>query len=154
MFNARASAGANLVPYAAVGVGTQDLMGGHVDAMVADLASTAGLVKQGRLRLLATTSAKRLAGWENVPALADKYPGLDMAGWFAIVAPAGTPAAAIDRVNRDVNALLNNKDVAERIGTIGPIVDGSMSVEAVGGFLRSESARWAAVAKEIGLLPE
>jgi tripartite-type tricarboxylate transporter receptor subunit TctC len=154
LFNARASAGANLVPYASVGVGTQDLMGGHVDAMVADLASTAALVKQGRLRLLATTSAKRLAGWENVPALAEKYPGLDMAGWFAIVAPAGTPAAAIDRVNRDVNALLNDKDVAERIGLIGPIVDGSMSVDAVGAFLRGESARWSAITKEIGLLPE
>lgn len=154
MFNARSQAGASLVPYASVGVGTRDLMGGHVDAMVADLASTAALVKQGRLRLLATTSATRLSGWENVPALAEKYPGLDMAGWFAIVAPVGTPAAAIDRVNRDVNALLNDKDVAERIGVIGPIVDGSMSVEAVGGFLRSEGVRWAEATKEIGLLPE
>lgn len=154
LFNARSQAGANLVPYASVGVGTQDLMGGHVDAMVADLASTAALVKQGRLRLLATTSAQRLPGWESVPALAEKYPGLDMAGWFAIVAPTGTPAAAIDRVNRDVNALLNDKEIAERIGVIGPIVDGSMGVDAVGAFLRSESARWAAVTKEIGLLPE
>ena len=153
-FDTRTQAGTNLVPYANVGVGTQDLMGGHVDAMVADLASTATLVKQGRLRLLATTSAKRLAGWETVPALAEKYPGLDMSGWFAIVAPTGTPAAAIDRVNRDVNALLNDKDVAERIGVIGPIVDGSMNTEAVGRFLHSESARWAAVTKEIGVLPE
>jgi tripartite-type tricarboxylate transporter receptor subunit TctC len=154
LFNARSAAGANLVPYASVGVGTQDLMGGHVDAMVADLASTAVLVKQGKLRLLATTSAKRVAGWENVPALAEKYPGLDMVGWFAIVAPAGTPAAAVDRVNRDVNALLNDKDVAERIGVIGPLVDGSMSPDAVGAFLRAESTRWAAVTKEIGVLPE
>lgn len=154
LFNARSQAAANLVPYASVGVGTQDLIGGHVDAMVADLASTAALVKQGKLRLLATTSAKRLAGWDNVPALAEKYPGLDMAGWFAIVALAGTPAAAIDRVNRDLNTLLNGKDVAERIGVIGPIVDGSMNVEAVAGFLRGESARWAAATKEIGLLPE
>ncbi len=154
VFNARSQSGANLVPYASVGVGTQDLMGGHVDAMVADLASTAALVKQGRLRLLATTSAKRLPGWETVPALAEKYPGLDMVGWFAIVAPTGAPAAAIERVNRDVNALLNDKDVADRIGVIGPIVDGSMNAEAVGGFLRGESARWAEVTKEIGLLPE
>ena len=154
LLNARSDAGANLVPYASVGVGTQDLMGGHVDAMVADLASTAALAKQGKLRLLATTAAKRVAGWDNVPALAEKFPGFDMVGWFAIVAPSGTPAAAIERVNRDVNALLNDKEVAERIGVIGPIVDGSMSVDAVGGFLRSESARWAGIAKEIGVLPE
>jgi tripartite-type tricarboxylate transporter receptor subunit TctC len=89
-----------------------------------------------------------------VPALAEKLPGFDMVGWFAVVAPAGTPAAAIERSNRDINALLNDKDVAERIGVIGPIVDGSMNVAQVGAFLRSESARWAEVVKEIGVLPE
>ena len=62
LLNARTQAQANLVPYASVGVGTQDLMGGHVDAMVADLASTAALARQGKLRVLATTSARRVAG--------------------------------------------------------------------------------------------
>lgn len=154
LFNARTQATANLVPYASVGVGTTDLMGGHVDAMVADLASTAPLVRQGKLRLLATTAARRVAGWEGVPALAEKLPGFDMVGWFAVVAPAGTPAAALERSNRDINALLGDKDVADRIGAIGPLVDASMGVDAVGAFLRSESTRWQAIAKEIGVLPE
>jgi tripartite-type tricarboxylate transporter receptor subunit TctC len=154
LLDSRTQAGANLVPYANVGVGTQDLLGGHVDAMVADLASTAALARQGRLRVLATTSAKRVAGWDQVPSLSEKLPGFDMVGWFAIVAPTGTPAAAIERSNRDVNALLNDKEVADRIGAIGPIVDGSMSVAQVGTFLRSESARWAEIVKEIGLQPE
>ena len=154
LFNARSQASANLVPYANVGIGTTDLMGGHVDAMVADLASTAPLVRQGKLRLLATTSARRVAGWDAVPALAEKRPGFDMVGWFAVVAPAGTPAAAIERSNRDLNALLADKEVADRIGSIGPLVDASMGVDAVGAFLRSESARWQALTKEIGVLPE
>lgn len=154
LFNARTQAGANLVPYASVGVGTQDLMGGHVDAMFADLASTAALARQGKLRVLATTSGKRVAGWEAVPALAEKLPGFEMVGWFAVVAPAGTPAAAIDRSNRDINALLADKEVADRIAAIGPIADGSMNAEAVGVFLRNESARWKDVIKEIGVLPE
>ncbi|MFO1274192.1 MAG: tripartite tricarboxylate transporter substrate binding protein [Rubrivivax sp.] len=154
LFNARSGAGANLVPYANVGVGTQDLIGGHVDAMVADLASTAALARQGRVRVLAVTAAKRVAGWESVPALAEKFAGFEMVGWFAIVAPAGTPQAAVERVNRDVNALLADKEVAERIAAIGPIVDGSMGVAAVGGFLQAEQERWAAIVKEIGLLPE
>jgi tripartite-type tricarboxylate transporter receptor subunit TctC len=154
LLNSRTQAGANLVPYANVGVGTQDLIGGHVDAMVADLASTARLARDGRLRVLATTAARRVAGWDNVPALAEKLPGFDMVGWFAVVAPAGTPAAAIERSNRDINALLNDKDVADRIGLIGPIVDGSMNVAQVGAFLRSESARWGEITKEIGVLPE
>jgi tripartite-type tricarboxylate transporter receptor subunit TctC len=154
LFNARTQAATNLVAYANVGQGTTDLMGGHVDAMVADLASTAPLVRQGRLRLLATTAAKRVAGWDSVPALAEKLPGFDMVGWFAVVAPTGTPAAAIERSNRDLNALLADKDVAERIGAIGPLVDASMGVEAVGAFLRSESVRWQAITAEIGVLPE
>ena len=154
LLNARTQAAANLVPYANVGVGTQDLIGGHVDAMVADLASTAALARQGRLRLLATTAARRVAGWDGVPALAESLPGFDMVGWFAVVAPAGTPAAAVERVNRDLNALLNDKDVAERIGLIGPITDGSMNVDAVGAFLRAEMARWQGIVREIGVLPE
>lgn len=154
LFNARAGAGANLVAYANVGQGTTDLMGGHVDAMVADLASTAPLIRQGKLRVLATTSAKRIPGWENVPALSEKLPGFDMVGWFAVVAPTGTSAAAIERSNRDINALLADKEVADRIATIGPLVDNSMNVEAVGAFLRSESIRWQSIAKEIGVLPE
>jgi tripartite-type tricarboxylate transporter receptor subunit TctC len=77
-----------------------------------------------------------------------------MVGWFAVVAPTGTPAAAIERSNRDINALLVDKEVAERIAAIGPLVDSSMSVEAVGAFLRTEASRWQAITKEIGVLPE
>jgi len=154
LFDARTKAGANLVPYANVGVGTQDLMGGHVDAMVADLASTAALARQGKLRVLATTAARRVPGWEQVPALSETLPGFDMVGWFALVAPTGTPVAVIDRVNRDVSAVLGDKEVAQRIAGIGPIVDGSMGVEAVGHFLREETARWREIVKEIGVLPE
>ena len=154
LFNARAAAGANLVAYANVGQGTTDLMGGHVDAMVADLASTAPLIRQGKLRVLATTSAKRVQGWESVPALSEKLPSFDMVGWFAVVAPTGTPAAAIERTNRDINALLADKEVADRIATIGPLVDSSMNVEAVAAFLRNESVRWQSIVKEIGVLPE
>jgi tripartite-type tricarboxylate transporter receptor subunit TctC len=154
LFNARTGAGANLVPYASVNAGTTDLMGKHVDAMFADLASTAQLAKQGKLRVIATTSAQRVAGWESVPSLSEKLPGFDMVGWFAIVAPTGTPAQAVERVNREVNALLNDKDMVERIGAIGPVVDGSMDTPAVGAFLSKETARWREIVKEIGVLPE
>ena len=154
LFNARSGAGANLVPYASVGVGTQDLIGGHVDAMVADLASTAALVRQGKLRVLATTAARRVAGWEQVPPLAELWAGFDMVGWFALVAPAATPAAAVAQVNRDLNTALAEKDIAERIFTIGPIVESGQSPDAVAAFLRSETARWQAITREIGVLPE
>jgi tripartite-type tricarboxylate transporter receptor subunit TctC len=154
LLNARAAIETNLVAYASVGVAVQDTIGGHVDALVADLASTAALVRQGRLRLLAVTAEKRVSGWDNVPALAESLPGFEMTGWFALVAPAGTPAAAIQRSNQDVNMLLADHDLAERIATIGPLAEGGMSPEQVGDFLRNEHRRWAQTAQQIGLLPE
>lgn len=154
LFNSRSKAGANLVPYANVGVGSQNLMGGHVDAMVADLASTAQLAKQGKLRVIATTAAKRVPGWESVPALSEKYGNFDMVGWFAIVAPKGTPAKAISKMNHEVNLLLADKELAARIANIGPLADATMSEADVGKFLSSETVRWTEVTKEIGILPE
>ena len=154
LFNARSKAAANLVPYANVGVGSQNLMGGHVDAMVADLASTAQLAKQGKLRVIATTAAKRVPGWENVPALSEKLGNFDMVGWFAIVAPKGTPQQVITKFNQEVNLLLADKELAGRIANIGPLADASMSEEDVKKFLSSELVRWTEVTREIGVLPE
>ena len=154
LFNARSKAAANLVPYANVGVGSQNLMGGHVDAMVADLASTAQLAKQGKLRVIATTAAKRVPGWENVPALSEKLGNFDMVGWFAIVAPKGTPQQVITKLNQEVNLSLADKELAGRIANIGPLADASMSENDVKNFLASELARWTEVTREIGVLPE
>ena len=153
-FNARSQAQANLVAYASVGVSVQDVIGGHSDAVVADLASTAQLVRQGRLRLLAVTTAKRIPGWEQVPALAEILPGFEMVGWFGLMAPAGTPPAVVARVNAEVGKILADKEVADRILAIGPIAETGVTPEQFAAFLRDENQRWGMVAKEIGLLPE
>lgn len=154
LFNARAKIETNLVSYASVGVAVQDTIGGHVDAVLADLASTAALARQGRLRVLAVTSGKRVAGWDNAPALAELLPGFEMVGWFALVAPTGTPAAVVQKVNHDLNALLADREMAERINGLGPIAEPGATPEQVGEFLRVEHQRWAQAAREIGLLPE
>ncbi|MDP3084825.1 MAG: tripartite tricarboxylate transporter substrate binding protein [Rubrivivax sp.] len=144
----------NQIPYASVGVSVQNTLGGQVEAIVADLASTAALVRSGRLRLLAVTSLQRVPGFESVPALTETIPGFEMVGWFALVAPAGTPTAVLQRVNRDMNAVLAERDLADRIAAIGPLADPSMSVEQVGAFLAAEHQRWGAATREIGMLPE
>jgi tripartite-type tricarboxylate transporter receptor subunit TctC len=153
LINARTAMQANLVAYASVSVSITDLLGGHSDAAVADLASTAQLVKQGKLRLLAVTSPKRLQGWEQTPALAEMLPGFEMVGWFGVVAPAGTPREVITRMSREITTQLSEKEIAERILNVGPIVEPG-SPEKFASFLAEERARWAQVAKEIGLLPE
>ena len=152
--NAKTKMDANLVAYASVSVAIQDIMGGHADALVADLASTAQLVKQGRLRLLAVTSAKRVAGFEQVPAMAELLPNFEMVGWFAIVAPTGTPSGAILRLNAEVNKLLLDPEVTQKTLSIGPIPEALGAPVKLEVFLKVENDRWAEVAKEIGLLPE
>ena len=154
LFNAQAAIRNNLVPYASASVGIQDALGGRVDAIVVDLAATTQYIKHGDLRLLATTSARRLKGWDATPALGEKLPGFDMPGWFAVVAPAGTPKAVIARVNRDINAALSEPELIEKISTIGPMVDPGKSPEQTADFLRAEHRRWSAIAKEISLTPE
>ncbi|QKO21139.1 tripartite tricarboxylate transporter substrate binding protein [Rhodoferax sp. BAB1] len=154
VINARTRMQANLVGYASVGVAVQNLIGGHADVAVADVASTAALVRQGRLRYLAVTAAKRVAGWEQVPALSELLPGFEMVGWFAVVAPTGTPAAAIQRMNKEINALLGDADVMQRMATIGPMAEALGAPEQTGAFLGAEHQRWSAAAQEIGLLPE
>jgi tripartite-type tricarboxylate transporter receptor subunit TctC len=152
--NAKTKMDANLVAYASVSVAIQDIMGGHADALVADLASTAQLVKQGRLRLLAVTSAKRVAGFEQVPTMAELLPNFEMVGWFAIVAPTGTPSGAILRLNAEVNKLLLDPEVTQKMLSIGPIPEALGAPFKLEVFLKVENDRWAEVAKEIGLLPE
>lgn len=155
LLDARAKVQTNLVSYASVGVALQDVIGGHAQVAVADVASSAQLVRQGRLRMLAVTSAKRVPGWEAVPAVAETLPDFDMVGWFAVVAPTGTPAAIVQRVSKELAAALADKEVAERIHAIGPNTDGvGGTPEQLAGFLRDEHTRWSQIAKDIGLLPE
>ncbi len=154
VINARTQMQGNLVGYASVGVAVQNLIGGHADVAVADVASTAALVRQGRLRYLAVTAGKRVAGWDQVPALSESLPGFEMVGWFAVVAPAGTPAAIVQRMNKEINTLLGDADVAQRMATIGPIAESMGASEQTGAFLNLEHQRWTSAAQEIGLLPE
>ncbi len=154
LINARASMQANLVSYASIGVAVQNVIGGHADAVVADVASTAQLVRQGRLRMLAVTAGKRIAGWEQVSALSEVLPGFEMVGWFAVVAPVGTPQAVLTRMNQELNAVLGEREVKEKILGIGPIAEPGGTPQQLAAFLEEEHQRWAQATKEIGLLPE
>jgi tripartite-type tricarboxylate transporter receptor subunit TctC len=154
LFNARAGIRNNLVPYASASVGIQDALGGRVDAILVDLASTTQHIKRGDLHLLATTSARRLKGWDATPALAEKLPGFDMPGWFAVVAPTGTPEAVVAQANKDINAVLAEPELTGKISAIGPIVEPGKSPEETGAFLRHEHERWRTISSDIGLLPE
>jgi tripartite-type tricarboxylate transporter receptor subunit TctC len=144
----------NSVPFVSVGAGVTETVGGHTEAILSDVPSVAEMVKAGRLRAIAVTTARHVVGWENVPPIAEKLPGFDYAGWVGIVAPAGTPAAAVQRFNRDLDAVLSDKDMAARLRAIGPITEGAGTVDQMGGFLNAEHLRWARLTKDLNILPE
>jgi tripartite-type tricarboxylate transporter receptor subunit TctC len=154
LINARSKAQANLVSYSSVGVALQDVIGGHADALVADLASSSQLAKQGRLRVLAVTSSRRVPGWEQIPTVAEYLPGVEMTGWMAMVAPAGTSAATVTRLNAEINKLLALPANAEKILAVGPIPSPGGSAKDLEVFLHEEHKRLSQIVAEIGLLPE
>ena len=154
VFNARAGVDTNLIAYVSVGAAVNDTVGGQTDAVFCDVTSAAQMARQGRLRPIGVSTATRIAGWDDIPPLADTLPGYDFAGWLGVVAPAGTPGQALRRFAADTAAYLGDKEVAARILTIGPLAEAGGTPESFADFLASEHERWALLTKEIGLLPE
>ncbi|WP_395321930.1 Bug family tripartite tricarboxylate transporter substrate binding protein [Variovorax sp. UC74_104] len=144
----------NSVPFSSVAAAVTDTVGGQTEALVSDVPSIAQMVAAGKLRPLAVTTGKRIAGWDNVPTIAQTIAGFDYAGWMGIVAPTGTPAPAVQRFNHDLDAVLRDKDMAARLLAIGPMTEGAGTVEQMAAYLAAEHQRWSKLASELSILPE
>jgi tripartite-type tricarboxylate transporter receptor subunit TctC len=142
------------VPYNGVAPALQDTVVGRTQVVLVTSAAMSPYLKRGDLRPLAVTSGKRVTGLESVPAMVESYPGFEYVGWFALVAPAGTPEAIVRKVNADVNAVLAKEDVQKRLLELGAINEGAGSPEQLAQFFRDERARWAKLVKDIKLQPE
>ena len=88
-------------------------------------------LKRGDLRPLAVSAGKRVRGLEDVPTLAETYPGFEYVGWFALLAPTGTPAAIVQRVNRDMDKVLTDPEVAQRLFDLGLVNEGAGTPESL-----------------------
>jgi tripartite-type tricarboxylate transporter receptor subunit TctC len=141
------------VPYNGAAPMIQDTIGGRTQIVMLSSASVAPFIQRGDLRPLAVTASKRVAGMESVPTLAETYPGFEYVGWFALLAPAGTPKDVIARVNRDVNKVLTDPELLTHLHDLGLIVEGG-TPQQLNDFLAAERARWGKLIKEIGLQPE
>jgi tripartite-type tricarboxylate transporter receptor subunit TctC len=146
------AAGAQMlhVPYKGAAPAITDLIGGQVQAVFTSLPSVAQFVQRGQLRALAVTSSTRSPAFPDVPTLAEAgLKGIDVNPWFGLLAPAGTPAAVVQRINADVNALLATAEVRERFAASGADVLSS-SPERFADTMREDLARWARVVRESG----
>jgi tripartite-type tricarboxylate transporter receptor subunit TctC len=143
------SAGINVihVPYKGEGPAIVDLVAGQIIFVTPNLSAAIGFVQQGRLRALGVTSRKRSSQLPDVPAIAETLPGFENLGWFGLMAPAGTPAAVIEKVYRDTAKALEGADLRKRFDDIGMSPVGNPPAE-FAKAIKEESVRWARIIRE------
>ena len=142
------------VPYKGSGQSVIDLAAGHVMVGFNTLPSVVAQSKAGKVRILAVTTPKRSPTYTEVPTVAEAaIPGFEMATWYALVAPTGTPTAAVKRLNEEVAKAVNSQEMKTRMATFGadPQV---MSPDELGSYIRSEIDKFQKVVKAIGVQVE
>lgn len=132
----------------------QDLIGGRIQLVCLPDAALTAFIKSGQLRALAISTAQRQPDMPNVPALAETFPGFEYTGWNGLFAPVGTPADVVARVNRDLETVLRQPEVAQRLQALGSLAEPKMSVPEFEAFMRGEHERWREVIKSLGITAE
>jgi tripartite-type tricarboxylate transporter receptor subunit TctC len=141
------------VPYKGAGPAVADVVAGHIQLRFSSIPPAMPHVKSGRLRALAVTGAQRFSLLPDLPAVAETLPGFQVDSWNGVLAPAGTPAAVIQKLNTEMVAVLRAPEIKALLESSGVEPVGS-SPEHLGQVLREELARWAPIVKEAGARAE
>jgi len=150
LFNTMAGVKMSHVPYKGGGPAMIDLISGQVQLVFATAASAVPHIKSGKIKGIAVTTAKRSALMPNIPTISEAgLPGFDANNWYGLVAPAKTPRAIIDRLNREVTKVLAMHDVKEFLFNQG-LDPAAGTPEKFGAYIKSEMAKWAKVIKASG----
>jgi tripartite-type tricarboxylate transporter receptor subunit TctC len=154
LFKSTAGLDATVVPYRGTAPFLTDMIGGHVLVGFGVIGSAFGNIRSGTLRAIAVTSATRSSVLPDVPTVIESgLPGFDATLRYGLVAPAGTPRPIVDRLNKELNALLKSEDVLSRVGSEGGDVSPS-TPEEYGAVIAREEAIWSALIKKLDLKVE
>ena len=132
----------------------QDVASGINQVMMSSIAVANPVVQSGKVRRLAVTSSRRFPGLPDLPALNETVPGVVMNGFFAIVAPAGTPADVIARLNGAIGQYLKGPDIQNRLLALGLATDGGGTPETTALAIRKEQDDWRAFGAELNIEPQ
>ena len=137
------------IPYKGAGPALNDLIAGQVQVMFDNLPSSAGFIKDGRIRALAVTTATREASLPNVPTVGETVPGYEASAWFGVSAPKGTPRDVVEKLNVAINQLLVDPKIQKRLAELGgtPIPG---TPEEFGKLISNETQKWEKVVKTSG----
>jgi tripartite-type tricarboxylate transporter receptor subunit TctC len=138
------------VPYKGNGPAYTDLIGGHVSVMFPNVSTATAHVRAGKLRALAVTTKNRTAIAPDLPTISESgVPGYDVSSWYGLLAPAGTPAAVVTKLQREIARVLRLPDVSEKLTSQGLDLVGN-TPEEFAAIIRSEIVKWAKVVKASG----
>lgn len=154
LFKSSTATDVTVVTYKGTGPLTNDLLGGHVMLAFNTLPPAIGNIKAGKLRAIAVASPKRLEAIPDVPTTAEAgMPALDIVQYYGLVAPAGTPRAIVERLNKELRTIVSSADFNTRIVAAGGGPVASTPEEYAANIQREES-KWAALIKKLGLKVE
>jgi tripartite-type tricarboxylate transporter receptor subunit TctC len=141
------------VPYRATPQSVTDLMGGHVAASFLEAGLSMPLIKEGKLRALAVSSAQRLPLLPDVPPFAEASGATDYEGvsWHMLLVPSKTPQPVVDRLHAEMKRIMEAPEMRAKIAALGLIPNDSPSIEEMRGYIQSEHQKWGAMVKSLGL---
>ncbi|MEO8741181.1 MAG: tripartite tricarboxylate transporter substrate binding protein [Casimicrobiaceae bacterium] len=150
LFKTMAGVDMTHVPYKGSSPALADLMGGQVQIMFDNLPSALPQIKGGKLRAIAVTSLKRAPALPDVPTISESgLPGFEASSWFGVLAPAGTPAPIVAKINADVNKWLQSPEARDQLLAQGANAAGG-TPEQFAQHIRAETEKWAKVVKASG----
>jgi tripartite-type tricarboxylate transporter receptor subunit TctC len=151
----KASGGLNLVevPYKGVPLAVTDVLSGQIDFTFADFAVSLAQIKGGKLRGIGVTSAQRTPSAPDIAAISEDLPGYQTVLWYGLVAPAGTPRGAIDRIHQVVVAAMKKPAFHARFETFG-VEPAPMNPDEFRDFIKLEIERWTRDIRQAGIQPE
>ncbi len=139
------------VPYKGSGPAALDVLAGNVPLAVVDLPSALQHIKAGKLAAYAVTSPQRLPQLPDVPTVSEAgLAGYDSTGWFGVVAPAGTPAVIVNRLNAEITAALNDPQIQASMRNLG-VEPAPTRPEVFEAYIRSETQKWAKVIRQANI---
>ena len=141
------------IPYKGSGPALTDVVGGHVPIMFDGIPSSMPHIKAGRLRALGVTSRERVPSAPEIPTVAETIAGFEANGWFAVFAPARTPAEIVTKLNTEINRVLELPAVRQRYAELGAITVGGPP-EKLRDQVRAELDRWGELVRATNMQPE
>ena len=152
--NKLAGAKISYVPYTQMTQGIQDVLAGRVQLVIIAVPAAKGHIAAGTLRPLAVTSLNRLTEYPDIQAVSETFPGFDFAGWFALAAPTGVPPPIIERMHKEVNAILQDAAVSGKLKTMSFAPYSGGTLKETQDYIQVQHAAWGKLVQEIGLQPE